>query len=114
MFRSNSGTSGNYQGDSYQNIFGDLVVVQAGYMLNWLFFCNGVGHLAFVWFTLVEVFLVMYMRDSAILMINTLLHIKSIAKWQSQGVEIAKYRQEKNLSIVWPLNAFLTKHPKFM
>ena len=32
MFRANSGTSSDYQGDSYQNIFGDLVVVQAGYM----------------------------------------------------------------------------------
>ena len=52
------------------------------------------------------------MRDSAILMTNTLLNIKSIAAWQSQGVDIAKERQEKNLSIVWPMNAFLIKHPK--
>ena len=31
-FRANSGTSSDYQGDSYQNIVGDLIVVQAGYM----------------------------------------------------------------------------------
>ena len=30
--RTNSGTSSDYEGDSYQNILGDLIVVQAGYM----------------------------------------------------------------------------------
>ena len=31
-YRANSGTSSDYEGDSYQNIIGDLIVVQAGYM----------------------------------------------------------------------------------
>ena len=31
-YRENSGTSGDYEGDSYQNIIADLAVVQVGYM----------------------------------------------------------------------------------
>ena len=64
--------------------------------------------MAIVWFVLVETLIILYMRDSAIVMANTMLNIKSIGKWQSQGVEIAKDRDKKNLSIVWPLNALLS------
>ena len=31
-YRESSGTSSDYEGDSYQNILADLIVVQAGYM----------------------------------------------------------------------------------
>lgn len=106
-YRENSGTSADYEGDSYQNIFADLVVVQAGYMLSWLFFCYNVWWLAIVWFIVVDTFLVMYMRDSVLLFINVFIKIPALIEWQSQGVAIAKQREEKNLSIVCPLNAFL-------
>ena len=36
-YRETSGTSGDYQGDSYQNILGDLTACQTGYLLSLIF-----------------------------------------------------------------------------
>ena len=41
-YRQTSGTSENYEGDSYQNIIGDLIACQAGYVISWLF--NNMAH----------------------------------------------------------------------
>lgn len=106
-YREGSGTSSDYEGDSYQNILADVIVVQAGYMLSWLFFYYNVWYLAIVWFLAVETFLVMYMRDGVLMFFNVFAKFPAIIEWQSQGVVIGKQREEKNLSIVCPLNAFL-------
>jgi len=107
-YRESSGTSSDYEGDSYQNILADLIVVQAGYMLSWLFFYYDVWWMAIVWFLAMDTFLIMYMRDSVLLFFNVFIKIKVIIDWQAQGVVIGKARTEKNLSLLCPLNAFLS------
>merc|ERR1712018_47838 len=106
-YRESSGTSGDYDGDSYQNIIADLIVVQAGYMISWLFLFLGVGWMSAVWFLIVDIWLILYMRDSVLLFFNVFLKNKKIVAWQSDGVKIAKDRKKKNLSIVCPPSAFL-------
>ena len=106
-YREASGTSSDYDGDSYQNIIADLIVVQAGYMISWLFLYLAVPWMSAVRFVVVDTFLVLYMRDSALMFLNVLLKNKSIIQWQADGVKIAKARQKKNMSIICPLGAFL-------
>jgi len=106
-YREASGTSSNYDGDSYQNIIADLIVVQAGYMISWLFLYLGVPWMSAVWFVVVDTLLVLYMRDSVLMFFNVFLKNKSIIQWQGDGVKIATARQKKNMSIIWPLGAFL-------
>ena len=43
-----------------------------------------------VWFLMVDVWLIIYMRDSVILFFNVFLKNKSIIDWQVDGVKIAK------------------------
>ena len=38
----NPGNIAEYEGDSYQNIIGDLIAVQSGYMVSWIFFHFGI------------------------------------------------------------------------
>jgi len=106
-YREASGTSSDYDGDSYQNIIADLIVVQAGYMISWLFLYLAVPWMSAVWFVVVDTFLVLYMRDSVLMFFNVFLKNKSIIQWQGEGVKIAKARQKKNMSIICPLGAFL-------
>jgi len=106
-YREASGTSSNYDGDSYQNIIADLIVVQAGYMISWLFLYLAVPWMSAVWFVVVDTLLVLYMRDSVLMFFNVFLKNKSIIQWQADGVKIATARQKKNMSIIWPLGAFL-------
>jgi len=106
-YREASGTSSNYDGDSYQNIIADLIVVQAGYMISWLFLYLAVPWMSAVWFVVVDTLLVLYMRDSVLMFFNVFLKNKSIIQWQADGVKIAKARQKKNMSIICPLGAFL-------
>ena len=60
-----------------------------------------------VWFVVVDVCLVLYMRDSVLLFFNVFFKVKCVIDWQAQGVAVGKMRQEKGQSIVWPPNAFL-------
>ena len=60
-----------------------------------------------VWFVVVDVCLVLYMRDSVLLFFNVFVKVKCVIDWQAQGVAVGKMRQEKGQSIVWPPNAFL-------
>ena len=106
-YRESSGTSANYDGDSYQNIIADLIVVQSGYMISWLFLFLDVPWMSAVWFVLVDISLVLYMRDSVILFFNVFLKNKSIIDWQGDGVKIGKERQKNKLSLLCPPSAFL-------
>jgi hypothetical protein len=106
-YRESSGTSADYDGDSYQNIIADLIVVQSGYMISWLFLFLDVPWMSAVWFILVDILLILYMRDSVLLFFNVFLKNKSVIDWQGDGVKIAKERQKNKLSLVCPPSAFL-------
>merc|ERR1711931_253752 len=69
--RDNSGTSGEYIGDSIQNILGDLVSCALGYILGTVFAAVELWWLSIVFVLLIEVGLVLYMRDSLVLMAVT-------------------------------------------
>ena len=87
--------------------FHEKVAIVPGYMISWLFLYLAVPWMSAVWFVVVDTFLVLYMRDSALMFLNVLLKNKSIIQWQADGVKIAKARQKKNMSIICPLGAFL-------
>ena len=77
-------------------------------MISWLFLYSNVPWMSAVWFLVVDIFLVLYMRDSALMFFNVFIGCKSIIEWQSNGVKIGQAKQNKNLSIVCPLNGTLS------
>lgn len=94
-YRESSGTSGEYQGDSYQNIIGDLIACEVGYSISLLFHVVlGKFWLSIVFYFVVEVALLFYMRDSLTVTLLTLIKpSKSVSKWQEEGVKIAKKKE---------------------
>merc|ERR1712130_501941 len=81
--RDNSGTSGEYIGDSIQNILGDLVSCALGYILGTVFAAVELWWLSIVLVLLIEVGLVLYMRDSLVLMALTfVVRSEKIRNWQ--------------------------------
>ena len=54
-FRANSGTSGQYHGDSVQNIMGDLVSCGAGYVVSTVLGRCGLGWARVAWVAVSEV-----------------------------------------------------------
>ena len=54
-FRANSGTSGQYHGDSVQNIIGDLVSCGAGYVVSTVLGRCGLGWARVAWVAMSEV-----------------------------------------------------------
>jgi len=81
--RDNSGTSGEYIGDSIQNILGDLVSCALGYILGTVFAAVELWWLSIVLVLLIEVGLVLYMRDSLVLMAVTfVVRSEKIRNWQ--------------------------------
>ena len=105
----NPGNIAEYEGDSYQNIIGDLIAVQSGYMISWIFFHFDIPWMSFVWLLVVEIATTIYMRDGAIVFFNVFFKSQNIINWQADGVTIAKARQENGLSIFYPFNVFLSK-----
>ena len=107
-YRKNHGASSEYNGDSYQNIFGDIIMVQIGYMISWLFLYLNISWMSAVWFVVVDVCLILYMRDDGIfLFFNIFFKNKQIIEWQAEGVMMAKYQQMNNISLLNPPSAFL-------
>ncbi|XP_023319702.1 uncharacterized protein LOC111694881 [Eurytemora carolleeae] len=87
MYRTKSGTSGLYQGDSIQNIIGDLVSCTFGWYLSALCVHFGVWWLILVWTIVSELALVFYMRDSLFLILFQLtFNIQAIKTWQAEKV----------------------------
>ena len=100
-YRETSGTSANYEGDSYQNIIGDLIACQTGYGLSWIFSyaCGNMpwlsGILSLVVYLITEVCLLLYMRDCLTLTFCTLIcKIEKVSKWQEEGVENARKKEQ--------------------
>ena len=107
-YRKNHGASSEYNGDSYQNIFGDIIMVQIGYMISWLFLYLNISWMSAVWFVVVDVCLILYMRDDGIfLFFNIFFKNKQIIEWQAEGVMMAKYQQMNNISLLYPPSVFL-------
>ena len=95
-YRSSSGTSADYKGDSYQNSLGDLLACQGGYILSCFFSSIGMPSLSVLWCVVTEVCLLVYMRDSLTVTCITLFFpIESIRKWQGEGVMQARIKDEK-------------------
>ena len=63
LYRDNSGTSGQYEGDSTQNIIGDLISALFGWYVTALLHMAGYPWLVVVWTVISEAFLIWYMRD---------------------------------------------------
>ena len=76
-------------------------------MISWVFLYLNVPWMSAVWFLVVDIFLILGMRDGILLFFNVFLKNKNVIEWQGNGVKIAKARQKKNLSIMFPLSAFL-------
>ena len=63
LYRQNSGTSGQYQGDSSQNITGDLISALTGWYITLGLHIAGYPWLVVIWTIISEAFLIWYMRD---------------------------------------------------
>ena len=84
-FRENSGTSGEYNGDSVQNIAGDLLSCAVGHILGTQLQLAGVGWVCYVWIVVSEVTCILYMRDSLFLIIVALLYKnEALMEWQDE------------------------------
>lgn len=96
-YRQSSGTSGEYIGDSYQNIIGDLLACETGYTVSMVFHrILGKPWLSIVFYFVVEAGLLIYMRDSLTVTLLTLIRPnEKISKWQKEGVEIARRKESK-------------------
>merc|ERR1711953_1477616 len=63
----NFGTSGEYNGDSIQNILGDILSCAIGYIVGTLFAAVELWWLSLVWVVISEIICILYMRDSLVL-----------------------------------------------
>ena len=86
-FRENSGTSGEYKGDSVQNIIGDLLAGAVGYIVATQLQMAGVRWVSYVLLIVLEVVCFFYMRDGLFLIIVALLYkSEALVEWQAQGI----------------------------
>ena len=67
LYRDNSGTSGQYEGDSTQNIVGDLISALFGWYVTALLHMTGYPWLVVIWTVISESILIWYMRDCGLL-----------------------------------------------
>jgi len=87
LYRNNSGTSGLYQGDSAQNIVGDLLSCTFGWYLTALCVHYQVWWVILIWTVTSEVGLLLYMRDNGVLVVVQLsCNIQAIKDWQAEKV----------------------------
>ena len=90
-YRETSGTSHQYEGDSFQNILGDLTACQTGYLISWLFDSNGIPWISILLYVTSELVLLATMRDSLALTFLTLVFpIEKVTRWQEEGVNLAR------------------------
>jgi len=97
LYRDNSGTSSQYEGDSTQNIVGDLLSCLFGWYITALLYWIGPLYslLVLAWTLLSEVILVFYMRDCGLLIcIQLICPIKAVQAWQAEGVPVAAVDSE--------------------
>jgi len=86
-FRQNSGTSHLYRGDSYQNILGDCLSCLFGWYVMAICVHHNMFSCVIIWVIVTEVGLLLYMRDTGILVVIQLLFgFNSIREWQAAAV----------------------------
>ena len=108
-YRSGLGTAADYDGDSFQNIIGDLISVQTGYVISWLFLYLSVPWMSAIWFLVVDICSILYMRDDGIfLFFNVFLKNQDVIHWQEEGLILGKYQQMNNISLLYPPSVFLS------
>merc|ERR1719336_204590 len=91
QIRNNSGTSGEYIGDSVQNILGDVLSCALGYILGTVFLAVELWWLSIVWIVVSEIVCILYMRDSFVLAIlTTLVHSQKLREWQCAKIPKAE------------------------
>merc|ERR1712013_730237 len=101
--RDNSGTSGEYSGDSIQNILGDLFSCGLGYITGTVFLVLDLWWLSLVWILISEVVCIWYMRDSLLMTVLTLLvHSEKLKTWQC--CRIPKSNKQFFISRLWRFN----------
>merc|ERR1712184_144729 len=85
--KANSGTSGEYNGDSIQNILGDVLSCAVGYILGTVFLAIELWWLSIVWIVVSELVCILYMRDSLVLAIlTTLVPVQRLRQWQCSKI----------------------------
>jgi len=86
-FRENSGTSGEYKGDSVQNIVGDILAMVVGYTMGTIFYTAGLWWLSLVSIAASEIFTFLYMRDSLFLVqYGLLFKNERLIEYQAAGI----------------------------
>ena len=96
-YRETSGTSHEYEGDSFQNVVGDLTACQTGYLISWFFDSNEIPWMTLLLYLTSELVLLAFMRDSLALTFITLLYpIEKITRWQEEGVNLARIQDRIN------------------
>jgi len=89
--KNNSGTSGEYNGDSIQNILGDVLSCALGYIIGTVFLAVELWWLSIVWIVVSEIVCILYMRDSLVLAIlTTLVHSQKLREWQCAKIPKAE------------------------
>ena len=90
-YRETTGTSHEYRGDSFQNMTGDLMACQIGYLLTWFLDYMLMPWIVILWYLVSESVLLVSIRDSLTLSFITLVFpIDKITRWQEEGVNIAR------------------------
>jgi len=98
LYRKNSGTSGQYEGDSTQNIVGDLISATFGWYLTAALHLAGFPWLVVIWYLITEAVLTWYMRDCGLLLCLQLIYpVESIRKWQEEGIPVAAVDKTEEL-----------------
>jgi len=98
-FRSTSGISGDYEGDSIQNSIGDVFCATSGYFICVKSVEAGVPWLPLVWFVVSEVFLALTIRDGLLLMMiqnSETFSSERIKAWQKELLD-RKERENKEV-----------------
>lgn len=89
LYRNNSGTSSLYEGDSSQNIAGDLIACTFGWYLTALCVHYNVWWIILIWTVVSETALLFYMRDNGILVcIQLTCPSEAIKRWQAEKVPV--------------------------
>jgi len=102
--RTNSGTQGEYIGDSIQNILGDLLSLSLGYILSSIFAAVELWWVSIVWALLSELICLVYMRDSLLMMIITLMvNSDRLKNWQVAKLPKSE-SQQYFMSRLWRTN----------
>jgi len=96
-FREHSGTSGEYKGDSIQNILGDIISMVVGYTMGTVFYQLGVWWLSVVWIVVSELLTFLYMRDSLFLVVYGLaIKNERLIEFQAAGIPKVVHEGEVN------------------